>query len=155
VEHDLERALSYGPRLADELVQPILVEVAVAISVGVDSMGGAGSLAVEANAEPNRFTLPPPSQHSMSSSAEGGTVEAITRAAHRHDAALIVAGTRGRGPLSAAFLGSVSAGLVRSVERASFSPQRDRFAPGRRGPLVGRISTQGSLVADLGVSQNP
>jgi nucleotide-binding universal stress UspA family protein len=44
-------------------------------------------------------------------------VAALTRAASERRAALIVAGTRGRGALAAALLGSVSAGLVRGAGR--------------------------------------
>jgi hypothetical protein len=39
--------------------------VAVANGVGVDSMGRTGTLAVEENAERNRFTLPRSSQHDV------------------------------------------------------------------------------------------
>jgi nucleotide-binding universal stress UspA family protein len=49
--------------------------------------------------------------------ADVDAVTAVTRAADRADAALIVAGTRGRGPLVAALFGSVSAGLVQAAER--------------------------------------
>jgi hypothetical protein len=65
MERDLERALFHGPRLAHELVHATVVEVAVAIGVGVDSVGGAGNFAVEQNAERNRFTLPHSSQHEV------------------------------------------------------------------------------------------
>ena len=39
--------------------------MAVAVGVDVDSVGGAGTLAVEQNAERNRFTLPRSSQHEV------------------------------------------------------------------------------------------
>lgn len=43
--------------------------------------------------------------------------ERLTQAAHDREAALLVVGTRGRGAVTSALLGSVSAGVVRRAER--------------------------------------
>ena len=49
--------------------------------------------------------------------SDGAAGESLSRLANAHDAAAVVAGTRGRGPLTAALLGSVSADLVRLAGR--------------------------------------
>jgi nucleotide-binding universal stress UspA family protein len=48
---------------------------------------------------------------------DGDPVEVVAREAEARDAALVVAGTRGRNKLSAALLGSVSTGLIREAGR--------------------------------------
>jgi nucleotide-binding universal stress UspA family protein len=48
---------------------------------------------------------------------EGDPVQVLAAVARERAAALVVTGTRGRNPLSAALLGSVSAGLIRAVDR--------------------------------------
>jgi nucleotide-binding universal stress UspA family protein len=48
---------------------------------------------------------------------DGDPVAAIAAAARTHRACLIVVGTRGRGPLRAELLGSVSTGLVQTAGR--------------------------------------
>lgn len=48
---------------------------------------------------------------------EGDAVEVLSQVARERSAALIVTGTRGRGALAAAVLGSVSAGLARAAGR--------------------------------------
>jgi nucleotide-binding universal stress UspA family protein len=48
--------------------------------------------------------------------SSGSTWHAIADAAERHDAAVIVAGSRGRGGVKSALLGSVTSGLVHNAE---------------------------------------
>ena len=53
-EGDLEGAVGDGAGLADELVYPLLRECAIAVAVDVGSVGLAGWLPVEQDAEPRR-----------------------------------------------------------------------------------------------------
>ena len=51
-ERDLRGPLADRPGLADELVQPLLGDRAMALAIDVDAVGGAGRLPVEEHLEP-------------------------------------------------------------------------------------------------------
>ena len=64
-EFDFERPVLDRAGLADQLIQPLPGDGAVAIGVGVDAVVGAGRLAVQRHPEPHRLAVGIRPQHQM------------------------------------------------------------------------------------------
>lgn len=64
-------------------------------------------------------------------SSRGSVAEELLAASARHDAGLIAVGSRGRGPLASALLGSVTRTLLRQSDRPVLVVSRSATHPGR------------------------
>ena len=64
-EFDFEGAIRDRAVLPDQLIEPLPIDGALAVGIGVGAMVGAGRGAVERHAEPDRFAVRGRAEHKM------------------------------------------------------------------------------------------